>query len=34
MGYATFADFLLAALRSELKRAERASYWSKKEAGR
>ncbi len=27
LGYGSFDDFVLAALRSELKRAERASYW-------
>ncbi len=35
LGYATFDDFVLTALRSELKEAERgASYWLRREADR
>ncbi len=34
LGYGSFGDFLLAALRSELKHAERARYWLKEGATR
>ncbi len=33
LGYGSLDDFVLAALRSELKEAELASYWLKEEGG-
>ncbi len=34
LGYSSFDDFVLTALRSELREAELASYWSKQEEKR
>ncbi len=34
LGYADFDSFVLSALRRELKQAERASYWMRREADR
>ncbi len=34
MGYASFTAFVLEAVRRQLERAERASYWLKKEGAR
>ncbi len=34
LGYSSFDDFCLEAIRRQLERAERASYWLKKEGAR